>query len=342
MMRRLIIPEPKNIILENVEEPTPGPKEVTIKIAYCGICGSDLHAFKGEHPFISLPATPGHEFSGIVSTIGKNVYDFKAGDRVTVEPSLVCGQCYNCKTGRYNICLNLRVMGCQGDGAMADYLIVPADKVVPIPKNLSLKHAALVEPLAVGVHAVKRGGDLFNKNVVIIGAGTIGLSVLLCVVNAGAKNIIITDLSDERLELARQLGANQIINASKVNVVEKICSEQPYKGIDVAFECVGIEPSIRDAMDVIRKGGRVLVCGVFGNEVKINMGNVQDREQEIIGTLMYTRTDFEEAVHMLANASFSPNLFITKIFPLEKPQEAFNAALNTKDNLKVIFEINKE
>ena len=207
-MRRLIIPEPKNIILENVEEPTPGSKEVTIKIAYCGICGSDLHAFKGEHPFISLPATPGHEFSGIVSTIGKNVYDFKAGDRVTVEPSLVCGQCYNCKTGRYNICLNLRVMGCQGDGAMADYLIVPADKVVPIPKNLSLKHAALVEPLAVGVHAVKRGGDLFNKNVVIIGAGTIGLSVLLCVVKAGAKNIIITDLSYERLELARQLGAN--------------------------------------------------------------------------------------------------------------------------------------
>jgi L-iditol 2-dehydrogenase len=170
----------------------------------------------------------------------------------------------------------------------------------------------------------------------------IGLAVLVCLVKAGAEHIIVTDLSDERLLLAKKLGATQILNASEINPVKKILEDQPYEGIDVVFECVGVEKSIRGAMDLIRKGGRVVVVGVFGDEAKINMANVQDREQEIIGSLMYTRRDFTEAVQMLANAPFSPDLFITEIFPLEKPEEAFNAALNTKKNLKVTFEINKE
>ena len=341
-MRRILIPEANKAILEEVEEPKPGIGEISLKIAYCGICGSDLHTFKGEHPFVTLPATPGHEFSGTISSIGECVSGFNIGDRVTVEPSLVCGKCYNCKIGRYNICNELRVMGCQGDGAMADYLVVPVGKVIPIPNKLSMKHATLVEPFAVGVHALKRGGNLFNKNVVIIGVGMIGLAVLVSVVKSGAENIIVTDLSDERLELAKKLGATQTINASNLNSVNEILGEKPYEGIDVVFECVGVEKSIRDAMDIIRKGGRVVVVGVFGNEVKVNMANVQDREQEIIGSLMYTRRDFTEAVQMIANAPFSPDLFITEIYPLEKPEEAFKAALNVKKNLKVIFEINKE
>ncbi|MHA1670509.1 MAG: zinc-dependent alcohol dehydrogenase [Promethearchaeota archaeon] len=341
-MRRVLIPEINKAILENVDEPKPGYGEIALKVAYCGICGSDLHAFKGKHPFMPLPATPGHEFSGKIALIGEGVSGFNLGDRVTVEPSLVCNECYNCKIGRYNICSELRVIGCQGDGAMADFIIIPANKVVLIPDNLSLKHATLVEPIAVGVHAIKRGRNLFNKNVVIIGAGMIGLAVLVSVVKAGARCIIITDLSDERLELAKKLGATHTINALKINPVEKILLEQPPEGIDVVFECVGIEKSIRDAMDLIRKGGRVVVVGVFGDEVKINMANVQDREQEIIGSLMYTRRDFEEAVQMISNISFSPEIFITKTFPLEKPEEAFKAALETKKNLKVTFEISKE
>jgi L-iditol 2-dehydrogenase len=341
-MRRVLIPEANKAILEEVDEPKPGPGEISLNIAYCGICGSDLHTFKGEHPFVPLPATPGHEFSGIVAKIGEGVLEFDVGDRVTVEPSLVCGKCYNCKIGRYNICNELRVMGCQGDGAMADFLVVPVNKVVPIPNHLSLKHAILVEPLAVGIHAIKRGGDLYSKNVVIIGAGMIGLAVLICVVKAGAERIIITDLSDERLDFAKKLGATHTINSSKIIFIEKTLSEQPYEGIDVVFECVGVERSIRDALDIIRKGGRVVVVGVFGDEITINMANVQDREQEIFGSLMYTREDFIEAVQLVANLPLSPDMFITEIFPLEKPEEAFNSALNTKNNLKVAFEINRE
>ncbi|MBD3353518.1 MAG: alcohol dehydrogenase catalytic domain-containing protein, partial [Candidatus Lokiarchaeota archaeon] len=162
-MRRVKLTEPNKAIIEEVPYPKCGPNDVVMKIAYCGICGSDLHASIGEHPFVPLPATPGHEFSGWIEDVGANVSEFKKGDRVTSEPNLVCGKCYNCSIGRYNICENLRVMGCQGDGAMADFFLLPANKTVPIPDNLNMKHAALVEPVAVGCHASHRAGDLLMK-----------------------------------------------------------------------------------------------------------------------------------------------------------------------------------
>ncbi|MBD3213158.1 MAG: alcohol dehydrogenase catalytic domain-containing protein, partial [Candidatus Lokiarchaeota archaeon] len=334
--------EPNKVSIEEVEIPEPKSNEILLEIAYCGICGSDLHAFRGKHPFIPLPATPGHEFSAIIEKVGKNISHFQKGDKVTVEPSLTCGECYNCRIGRYNICENLRVMGCQGDGAMADYLIVPSEKVIPIPDELSLLEATLSEPIAVGVHAVKRAGVLLNKNVVIIGSGMIGLSVIINVVKAGAKEITVTDLSDSRLKKAEELGATQTINATKTDAIEEIKQNQPYEGIDVVFECVGVEQSIRDAIEIVRKGGKIIVVGVFGEETKIQMAYVQDRELELIGSLMYTRRDFTEAVQMLANKEVPPELFISKIMPLEKAQHAFEQAFNKEENLKIILEVNKE
>jgi len=341
-MKRLVISAPNKIELEEVEMPEPESNEILLKIAYCGICGSDLHAFRGEHPFIPLPATPGHEFSAKVEKLGENVAGFQRGDRVTVEPSLTCGECYNCRIGRHNICENLRVMGCQGDGAMADYLIVPREKVVPIPDGLSLRDAALSEPMAVGVHTAKRAGVLLNKNVVIIGSGIIGLAVLVSVVKAGAKNITVVDLNDWRLEKALNLGATRTINATRVDVIEEIKSSQPYEGIDVVFECVGVEKSIRDAIEIVRKGGKIIVVGVFGEDSKVQMALVQDRELELIGSLMYIRRDFTEAIQMLNEEGIPTDLFICKIFPLEKAQKAFEEAFKKEKNLKILFEVNKE
>lgn len=342
-MRRVRLELPgKKAVIQEVSKPKPGPGEILMKISYCGICGSDLHAYVGEHPFVPLPATPGHEFSGWVEEIGEGVEGFKVGQRVTAEPNLVCGKCYLCKIGRYNICEQLRVMGCQGDGAMADYFLLPAAKTVPIPDNLSMKDAALVEPLAVGVHAARKAGDLFYKNVVIIGAGTIGLMTLAAVKAAGAREIVITDLQDERLAIAKKMGATKTINPSKVDAVKEILAMKEYEGWDVVFECVGIEKSIRDSLDIARKGGKVIVVGVFGHETKVKMANVQDRETEIIGTLMYVMRDVTTAIELLAKNSFDTSLIISKTFPLEKCQEAFDAATNTKENIKVLFEVNPE
>ncbi|MHA1340024.1 MAG: zinc-dependent alcohol dehydrogenase [Promethearchaeota archaeon] len=340
-MKRVKLIEPNKAIIEEVDYPKPNSREIVMKIAYCGICGSDLHASIGKHPFVPLPATPGHEFSGWVEEVGSEVTEFKPGDRVTAEPNLVCGKCYNCRIGRYNICENLRVMGCQGDGAMAEYFLLPADKTVPIPDSLSLKHAALVEPLAVGVHAAHRAGDLYMKNVVIVGAGMIGLSVLANVVRAGAKNIWVTDLDDKRLELAKEMGATRVINA-KQDVVEIIRKEAGYEGVDVAFEAVGIEASLRTCMDVIRKGAKVIVIGVFGDESKIKSANLQDWEMELIGTLMYVRRDIEEAIQILAEGGIPSDKIIGKIFPLSEANEAFEWARTHKETIKTVLEINKE
>ncbi len=341
-MKRVVIDHPNSIVVEEVAIPTPGPGEVCIEIAYCGICGSDTHAYRGEHPFIPLPATPGHEFSGKVHSIGKGSEGFRKGDRVVCEPNLVCGKCYNCSIGRYNICENLRVMGCQGDGAMAQYFIAPAGKTLHIPDSLSLRDAVLVEPLAVGVHALRKAGDLFNKNVVIIGTGTIGLMVLTCVKMAGARNIIVSDLTEQRLVLAEKMGASRTIQTGASDLVNVMQSEQPSEGIDFVFECVGVENSIRDAMAVVRKGGRIIVCGVFGSEVKVKMADVQDRELELIGTIMYTRRDISDAIHIAAGGALNPDLFITREFSLDDALQAFEAALDAKNNVKVIFAVNPE
>lgn len=340
-MRRVRLTEPKKAIIEEVPYPKPGPREVVMKIAYCGICGSDLHASIGKHPFVPLPATPGHEFSGWVEEVGSEVKEFKKGDRVTSEPNLVCGKCYNCRIGRYNICEKLRVMGCQGDGAMADYFLLPVEKTVPIPKNLSLKHAALVEPVAVGTHAAHRAGDLYMKNVAIIGSGMIGLAVLASVVKAGAKNIWVTDMDEERLKIAKSMGATRTLN-SKEDVVKIIRSEAGFEGIDVAFEAVGIEASLRTAMDVVRKGAKVVVIGVFGEESRIKSAIVQDWEMEMIGTLMYTMRDIKEAIDLLASGYVPADKIIGKVFPLAEANDAFEFARTHKESLKTLIEVNKE
>ena len=341
-MRRLVIRKPKTVSIEEVEIPSPGSGEILLKVAYCGICGSDLHAFKGEHPFISLPATTGHEFSAKIEVLGNNIGNFEKDQRVTVEPSLVDNTCYNCKIGRYNICENLRVMGCQGDGAMADYIVVPAEKVIPIPKNLTLRDATLSEPLAVGIHAVKRADILLNKNVLIIGAGMIGLSILVNTIKTGAKNIIVIDPISERLDLAKELGATKLLKANEINIKEKIKEIAPYEGIDVVFECVGIERTIKDAIEIVRKGGKIIVVGVFGEETKLKMAYVQDRELELLGSLMYIRRDFTKAVEMLTRNEIPTEKFISRIFQLEEGQNAFEAAFDKEKNIKIIFEINPE
>ncbi|MFO7882639.1 MAG: zinc-binding dehydrogenase, partial [Kosmotogaceae bacterium] len=226
--------------------------------------------------------------------------------------------------------------------AMADYMVVPAEKGIPIPKGLSLRDARLSEPVAVGVRGVKRADVLLNKNIVILGAGMIGLSILVNAVKAGAKNIIVIDLIPERLDMAKELGATKILKTNEINIKEKIKEVAPYEGIDVVFECVGIEKTIRDAIEIVRKGGKIIVVGVFGEETKVQMAYVQDRELEILGSLMYIRRDFTEAVEMLARNEFPTEKFISRIFPLEEGQKAFEAAFNKEKNIKIVFEINPE
>ncbi|MFA5859305.1 MAG: alcohol dehydrogenase catalytic domain-containing protein [Elusimicrobiota bacterium] len=314
--------EYNKIVVEDVPVPHAGKGEVVLKVIICGICGSDIHAFTGKHPFITPPIVPGHEMSGVIHELGDGVTGLKPGERVTIEPSIVCGTCPQCRAGRYNICDNLKVIGCQIDGAFAEYLRVPADRVVKIPDTMTHDQAVFIEPAAVAVHTVIRAGieNLAAPSacVLITGAGTIGLMVLQTAVAFGAREIVITDTIDSRLELAKKLGAKYGVNIKTVTLTnwmkDKYGIQNP---VTLAFDCVGNEFSFDSCILTARKGARIVVVGVYPGKVPVNMSWVQDREFEIVGTLMYTRKDYVKAIELIDTGKIHNTELISKRVPLK-------------------------
>ncbi len=340
MLRANLI-EPTKVVLEQVSEPTPGPGEVRLRIETCGVCGSDIHAYYGEHPFIDLPVQPGHEFAGVIDRVGPGVTGWSVGQRVTAEPSLVCGKCENCRAGRYNICDNLKVIGCQTDGALAEYLIVPAAKLIELTPGMTYEQGALVEPLAVGVHALRLATITPETRLLILGAGTIGLVHLMAARARGVTDITVTDTVPAKLALARELGAKHTVDVSKTRLTD-FC-RQTYgteRAFDVAAECVGVEATMRDAIATLKKGGELLVVGVFGHEVTLNMGLVQDRELKLIGSLMYTMDDFRAARDLIASGRAPVMKLVSSRYPLDQIGAAMQAIDQQRaQNVKTMIHI---
>jgi L-iditol 2-dehydrogenase len=338
-MRQVELHAPEDVRLIQVPRPDPGPDELLVAVARVGICGSDLHAYHGRHPFIQLPVVPGHEFAGTVVAVGMDVGGFAPGQRVTVEPSLVCGRCYNCLHGRYNICENLEVIGCQTTGAMADYVVVPASKTVLLPDGMTWDQAAMAEPLAVGIHAVRKAQMAPGANLLILGAGTIGLMTLQAARALGAGRVLVTDLLQDRLDLALALGADEAVNPSTTDLVAALEGAFGPWLADVIIECVGIAATARDAVRVARKGTRVVLAGVFEEEVTLNLGLVQDRELELVGTLMYVDEDFPTALALLRDGQVRAEPLISHRFPLGQAAQAFATADSREKALKVLIEV---
>jgi len=333
-MKRVKLIAPKRFIIEEVDIPKPALNEVLIKVKACGICGTDLHAYYGEHPFISYPIVPGHEFSGIIE---------KTDEHVVVEPLLTCGRCYNCKIGRYNICNDLKVIGCQTDGAFAQYITVPINKVFSIPKDMSFEEATFVEPIAVGIHAIKKAGDIKGERIVIMGAGPIGLIILQLSKIFGVKEVIITDILNSRLKLAKELGANYAINVKEENLIKWVYNTFGRDGIDKVFECVGGDQSItiNQAINLTRKGTKIILIGVFKRSLPVEINLIQDRELEILGSLVYTSGDFFEAINLLYTKKINVNKLISKILPLERVEEAIRMLVEEKERyIKIILKPN--
>ena len=341
-MKQVELHAPEDIRLVEAPRPSPGPDELLIAVATVGICGSDLHAYHGRHPFIQLPVVPGHEFAGTVVEVGAEVCDFSPRQRVTVEPSLVCGVCYNCTHGRYNICEQLKVIGCQSPGAMAEYLAVPASKTLPLPDSVTWDQAAMVEPLAVAVHAIRVARLQPGAQLLILGAGTIGLMTLQAARAMGAGRAMITDLLQERLDLALELGADRAVNPSTTGLDVALEEAFGSQGADVIVECVGIAATAREAVRVARKGTRIVLAGVFEEEVPVNLGLIQDRELELVGTLMYANDDFSTALQLLADGEVKADPLITHRFPLDDAAQAFAIADSRKGALKVLVQVSPQ
>jgi L-iditol 2-dehydrogenase len=339
MMKQVELFAPEDIRLVDAPHPVPAPDEILVAVAQVGICGSDLHAYHGRHPFIDLPVVPGHEFVGTVIKMGADVSGFSPGQRITVEPSLVCGECYNCTHGRYNICERLQVIGCQMPGALAEYLAVPASKVLLLPEDVSWDQAVMVEPLAVAVHAIRVAELQPHAKVLVLGAGTIGLMVLQAAKALGAGSVIITDLLPDRLDLALELGSDEVVNPATTDLAGAIGRTCGPDGVDVIIECVGSAATAREAVRVARKGTRIVLAGVFEEEVPLNLGLVQDRELELVGTLMYVDDDFSVALELLRDRKAKVKPLITHRFRLHQAAEAFATADGREGALKVIIQV---
>ena len=339
LQAKLIAPE--KILLEEVRIPPVGEGEVLIKVKVCGICGSDIHSYRGKHPFVYPPIVLGHEFSGVVHRAGARVKNFFPGNRVVVEPNIVCGKCYNCLHCRYNICTDLKVIGCVGyNGAFAQYVCVPQSKVIKIPDKISFEEAALIEPLAVAVHAVKRSGQKLSDTVIVLGAGTIGLLVIQVAKLAGAGKVVTTDLLDYRLKKVQELGGDRVINSQSKDLVKLIQEEYGRDGIDLIYDCVGIEETISQAIQIARKGIRIMIVGVPEEKINVDLSLVQDRELELIGVLMYTREDFTTAIDLIQNKKIKVKPLITHQFKLKDTEKAFNMITEReKEVLKVLIKV---
>ena len=323
-MLRYNLIQPQQIVQEEVPVPQPGPGEVLVAVKNVGICGSDIHAYYGQHPYISCPVVPGHEFAGVVTRVGDGVDEAWLGKRVTALPSLVCGKCYNCRNGRFNICQGLKVIGCQSDGALAEFVKAPADKLFPLPDEMSWETATLVEPLAVAVHAVRIAGDIVGQRVVIYGGGTIGLLVMQVAKAYGAKEVILSEPDAFRRNLAKELGANHVIDPGAIQPSRWLEDKFGPEGIDLSFECVGIEATVHQAILSSRKGTTIVIVGVFSKPIMVDMGLVQDRELRLLGTLMYTKTDFTEALELLEQGRVQGSPLITHRLDFADAHQAFD------------------
>lgn len=323
-MKRVFIPEPHNIQLIDYEEPQAQAGEVLLKIKAVGICGSDLHVFEGQHPFVSYPVYPGHEVSGEIIAVGDGVDDSLIGKHAVIEPSIAKGSMPRFEPGRYNISSELAVMGFQTPGAMGELFAVAADRIHILPDDFSHDLGAMVEPTAVAVHGVRLVGNIAGMKVGVIGGGTIGLLTAQVARTYNAETVVVADLDEDRRHIANSLG---LVSAEKLDE----------KAFDVVFECVGVEPAIRSAILACRKGATVVVMGVFGEDASIPVGLIQDWELRILGSLMYIGDDYKEAIRLLKHGHVRVQNIITHHFPLADVQKAFDTALGRGEVLKVVL-----
>jgi 2-desacetyl-2-hydroxyethyl bacteriochlorophyllide A dehydrogenase len=341
--RRVVVNSIDDVVFETVPEADPGAGEVRVRSTVVGICGSDLHAACGSHPFIDLPYRPGHEVIGVVDALGDGVDESWLGARVVVEPNLACGHCPQCSAGRYNICRELLVLGCQTPGGLADSFTVAVDRVVALNPELDDDHAILIEPLATPIHAVRRAaqavGDLRGRPVVVIGAGPIGLFVLVAARDAGAR-VVVADLLPSKRERAERLGAAGSFDPTAADAVESALAQLGGPAAAV-IDCVARESSVSQAIDLVDKGGAIMIVGVAAGAVPVRLDLVQDRELALIGNLMYVREDYTAAIELLASGAVPIDEIITARFGFEQSAQAFTASADP-ENVKVVVTLGND
>ena len=342
-MKALVYTKPYCFEYSDFPEHEAGDDDVLIRVKACGICGSDVHGSTGKTGRRIPPLIMGHEAAGIVEDRGKNVKDFEKGQRVCFDSTVYCNECEACRTGYYNRCEHRKVLGVstpdfKRHGAFAEYVAVPWWIVSKIPDNLSFIHAALLEPVSIGVHAANRAPISADDTVLIIGAGTIGLFVLQAARLKGARKIFVSDINEFRLDVAKKLGANEIINPEKSDLKEIIFEKTDNKGVNVSFEVVGFASTFQDAVSVTKMGGHLVAVGNLEKMVEF------DLQQFIASELTFTGSyassgEFRDCIELVASGKINVAPLISDVLPLKDGPKAFERLLKTEENLlKIVLE----
>ena len=344
-MKAGILVRPNEMKVEEVPIPEPEPGWVRLKNKASGICGSDMHIYTGNHPWLK-PGNPmakyvlgniyGHEVAGIVDKPGENVTGVKVGDRVAVVSIVPCMECEFCRVGLYQICKNLKHYGFHYPGGFAEYMTVPHENVCPLPDNVSFEEGALLDVLVVGLHAVQIAKVSIADRIAILGAGPIGLAIAAMVKRAGAREIFITAKYQIQKDIAKIIGINNIMDSSDSKLVKKIIDKTDSFGVDCVLESIGYKAkTIELGLAIIRKGGRIIFTGVFEEPVCLNFGDLLIKEATVTASHAFGMwnlvPEFGLANELLAQGVFPAKEIITHRFPLEKINDAFQQKINSRD-----------
>ena len=340
---------PGDIRIDDVPEPATRPGTVKVEVQWCGICGTDLHEYlegpifaptaEAPHPLTgeSVPITLGHEFAGVVAELGDGVTSVRVGDRVVVEPYIVCGRCDPCRNGRYNVCQSLGFVGLSGFGGGFSQYVVAEERWVHPLGELGTDVGALIEPLAVAYHAVKLSGARPDHSALVFGAGPIGLVTTAALKAAGVEQVIVVEPADVRKRKAPVAGADHVLDPTSTDVVAEVAELTAGRGADVSFECAGIDQVLRSAILSTRAGGTVVNVAIWGHEASVAMNDLVFHEVSLVGSLAYA-DDHPATIAMVADGKVDPFQFITGRIGLDDiVAQGFEELIHHKEeNVKIL------
>lgn len=339
-MLQQIMTGPGTLTFQEVETPKCGDHDVLIKMMRIGICGSDMHVYHGKHAFSTFPLTQGHEVSGQIVALGKDVTAFHIGQKATIEPQIVCGECYPCRHGKYNLCEKLKVMGFQAIGAASEFFAVDADKVTPLPDEMTFDQGAMIEPLAVAVHAIKRAGDVHGMKIAVLGAGPIGNLVAQTAKSMGAASVMITDVSDYRLALAKTCGIDACVNTKNENFGDAMIRDFGPDKADVIFDCAGNNITMGQAIRYARKGSTIILVAVFAEMASVDLAVANDHELDLNSTMMYRHEDYVDAIALVNAKQILLNPLMSKHFAFRDYLDAYHFIdANRETTMKVLIDV---
>ncbi len=341
-MKALVLKEYHQFAYEDVPEPEYGPADLLVQVKACSICGSDVHGMDGSTGRRIPPVIMGHEASGIVAAVGNAVKGFAVGDRVTFDSTIYCGNCYYCRKGQINLCDNRRVLGVscgeyRQNGAFAEYVTIPHHIAYHLPDGLSFEKAAMVEPVSIAVHAVSRSPVTLNDTAVVVGVGMIGLFIVQILRLSGCGQIIAVDLDHAKFDLARQFGATHCLSADRPDLIAQITALTDGRGADVSFEAVGIGPTVKTAVDALRKGGTLTLVGNLKPQVDFPLQSVVTRQISVLGSCA-SNGEYPSCLNLIERGQIDVDALISATAPLRDGAAWFQRLYNQEPGLmKVIL-----